>query len=293
MLFSGSGCLLFSSTGTICGTPSTTVTGTLTVVVFSWPSTVYLTVTSTSVSSVKSGTVIVAVSSIATVAPWGNFPVNVPSAIAFFAWASTFSFAFSLSPFLGTRISSASGFGKTVTGTFTVSVNLPLSYVTGTSTVISVAPALPAVSGKVVGAPFVPSVPAVTAVLACSAVGVSPSNTTTLLGVELTTVTGTLIVSSATTVPVLSLYWTFTGTVSLSPLESVAGTVYVWFGSNSAVTPDGNVSLPTAACAFSFTAVFKLSLVVSFNVVTFSGVAFGNTSTGTFTVSSRFLSPEP
>ena len=81
-----------------------------------------------------------------------------------------------------------------------------MSYVTGTSTVISVAPALPAVSGKVVGAPFVPSVPAVTAVLACSAVGVSPSNTTTLLGVELTTVTGTLIVSSATTVPVLSLY---------------------------------------------------------------------------------------
>ena len=29
-----------------------------------------------------------------------------------------------------------------------------------------------------------------------------------------------------------------------------------------------------------------MSLVVSFNVVTFSGVAFGNTSTGTFTVSS-------
>ena len=187
----------------------------------------YLTGTSTSVSSVKSGTVTVAVSSTVTVAPCGNLPVNVESSIAFFAFASTFSFAFSLSPFLGTRISSASGFGNTVTGTLTVSVNLPLSYVTGTSTLTSVAPALPAVSGNVVGSPFVPSVPGVTASFACSAVGVSPSNTTILLGVELTTVTGTLIVSSATTVPVASLYCTFTGTAVLSPLESVAGTAYV------------------------------------------------------------------
>ena len=100
-----------------------------------------------------------------------------------------------------------------------------MSYVTDTSTLTSVAPALPAVSGNVVGSPFVPSVPGVTAVFACSAVGVSPSNTTILLGVELTTVTGTEIVSSATTVPVLSLYCTFTGTAVLSPLESVAGTV--------------------------------------------------------------------
>ena len=118
---------MFSSTGTIWGTPSTTVTGTLIVVIFSWPSTVYLTGTSTSVSSVKSGTVTVAVLSISTLAPCGSLPVNVPSAIAFSAWASTFSFAFSLSPFLGTRISSASGFGNTVTGTLTVSVILPLS----------------------------------------------------------------------------------------------------------------------------------------------------------------------
>ena len=189
----------------------------------------YLTVTSTSVSSVKSGTVTVAVSSTVTVAPCGNLPVNVESSIAFFAFASTFSFAFSLSPFLGTRISSASGFGNTVTGTLTVSVNLPLSYVTGTSTLTSVAPALPAVSGKAVsaGVPTVPPVTGVTAPFACSAVGFSPSNTTILLGVELTTVTGTLIVSSATTVPVASLYCTFTGTAVLSPLESVAGTAYV------------------------------------------------------------------
>ena len=132
-----------------------------------------------------------------------------------------------MSLFLATRISSASGFGNTVTGTFTVSVNLPLSYVTGTSTVISVAPAFPVVSGNVVGSPFVPSSPGVTAVFACSAVGVSPSNTTILADVELTTVTGTLIVSSATTVPVASLYCTLTGTAVLSPLESVFGTVYV------------------------------------------------------------------
>ena len=46
--------------------------------------------------------------------------------------------------------------------------------------------------------------------------------------------------------------------------------------------------MPSAACAFSFTAVVRFSPVVSFNVVTFSGVAFGNTSTGTFTVSVPF-----
>ena len=132
-----------------------------------------------------------------------------------------------MSLFLATRISSASGFGNTVTGTLTVSVNLPLSYVTGTSTLTSVAPALPAVAGNVVGSPFVPSVPGVTAPLAASAVTSSPSKTTNDFGVELTTVTGTLIVSSATTVPVASLYCTLTGTAVLSPLESVAGTVYV------------------------------------------------------------------
>ena len=53
----------------------------------------------------------------------------------------------------------------------------------------------------------------------------SPSNTTTGFGVELTTLTGTLIVSSPTTLPLSSLYNTFTGTVSLSPFESVFGNV--------------------------------------------------------------------
>ncbi len=166
MLFSGFGrTSLFSFIGTICGTPSTIVTGTLTFVVngVSCPGTVYLTVTSTSVSSVNSGIVTGTVLSISTVASAGNLPLNVASSIAFLALASTFSLAFSLSLFLATRIPSASGFGNTVTGTLTVSVSFPLSYVTGTSTLTSVAPALPAVSGNVVGSPFVPSAPCVTA----------------------------------------------------------------------------------------------------------------------------------
>ena len=146
---------------------------------------------------------------------------DVTTSVAF-VFATSFTLS-TLSPF-GTSTSPVA-FGNTVTGTLTISVNLPLSYVTGTSTLISVTPALPAVSGNVVGSPFVPSSPGVTAAFACSAVTSSPSNTTILLGVELTTVTGTLIVSSATTVPVESLYCTFTGTLSLSPFEVVAGTV--------------------------------------------------------------------
>ena len=159
-----------------------------------------------------------------TVAPFGNFPVKSADSVKVLAFALANSFTLSTVEPLGTSTSPVA-FGKTVTGTLTVSVNLPLSYVTGTSTFTSLAPAFPVVSGNVVGSPFVPSVPGVTAVFACSAVGFSPSNTTMLLGVELTTVTGTLIVSSATTVPVASLYCTFTGTASLSPLESVVGTV--------------------------------------------------------------------
>ena len=94
---------------------------------------------------------------------------------------------------------------------------------TGTSTVTSVAPALSFVDGTVVGSPTVPPSPGVTESLAV--VGFSPSNTTTGFGVELTTLTGTLIVSSPTTLPLSSLYNTFTGTVSLSPFESVFGNV--------------------------------------------------------------------
>ena len=84
----------------------------------------YLTVTSTSVSFVNSGIVTGTVLSTVTVAPCGSLPVNVASLIAFSAWASTFSLAFSLSLFLATKISSASGFGNTVTGTFTCSGSL-------------------------------------------------------------------------------------------------------------------------------------------------------------------------
>ena len=114
---------MFSSTGTICGTPSTTVTGTLTTVVFSTPSTVYLTLTFTSVSSDKSG--LSTFSSILTFVTFsGSFPLNVPSAIASFALARAFSFAFSLSLSFATKIPFGVGFGKTVTLTFTGSVNV-------------------------------------------------------------------------------------------------------------------------------------------------------------------------
>ena len=149
----------------------------------------YLTVTSTSVSSVKSGTVTVAVSSTVTVAPCGNLPVNVESSIAFFAFASTFSFAFSLSPFLGTRISSASGFGNTVTGTFTVSS--PFAYLTLVGTVTSVAPTLSFVFGKStsIGSCTVPPSPGFTASFTLSTSGLSPSTTYTGSAFEPTTFT--------------------------------------------------------------------------------------------------------
>ena len=82
--------------------------------------------------------------------------------IAAFAFATSLTLS-TVEPF-GTSASPVA-FGNTVTGTLTVSVNLPLSYVTGTSTLISVSPALPAVSGKSVsaGVPTVPPVPGVTA----------------------------------------------------------------------------------------------------------------------------------
>ena len=84
-------------------------------------------------------------------------------------------------------------------------------------------PGLAVISSAMAGSPFVPSV--VTAPFTSSLVTLSPSNTTTGFDVELTTLTGTLIVSSPTTLPLSSLYNTFTGTVSLSPFESVFGNV--------------------------------------------------------------------
>ena len=67
-------------------------------------------------------------------------------------------------------------FGNTSTGTVTVSV--PLGYVTVVVAVTSLAPAFPVVSGNPasVGALTVPPVPGVTAFLTFSASGFFPSN---------------------------------------------------------------------------------------------------------------------
>ena len=80
-------------------------------------------------------------------------------------------------------------FGKTVTGTFTVSV--PLGYVTVVGTVTSFAPTFPVVSGKSasVGVPTVPSVPGVTAFLTFSASGFVPSTVYTVFASEPSTLT--------------------------------------------------------------------------------------------------------
>ena len=169
--------LTFSASGFV---PSTVYTGfvsepntlivTGTVVLYVVPSTVYVASTFTIPLFVPFSAVIVAntssvISPTVTVAPVGNFPLKSAASTNAAALALATSLTLStLSPF-GTS-TSPDAFGNTVTGTLTVSVNLPLSYVTGTSTLTSVAPALPAVSGNVVGSPFVPSVPGVTAAFA-------------------------------------------------------------------------------------------------------------------------------
>ena len=145
---------------------------TRTVVGYSFPSTVYVAGTFTTPLFFPFSAVIVAntssvISPAVTVAPAGNFPLksaDVTTSVAF-VFATSFTLS-TLSPF-GTSTSPVA-FGNTVTGTLTISVNLPLSYVTGTSTLTSFAPALPAVSGKAVsaGVPTVPPVPDVTAAFA-------------------------------------------------------------------------------------------------------------------------------
>ena len=173
-------------------------------------------------------------------------------------------------------------FGNTVTGTLTVSVNLPLSYVTGTSTLTSVAPALPVVSGNVVGSPFVPSVPGVTAAFACSAVGFSPSNTTILLAVEPTTVTGTVTSFVATTLLLASLYSITTVAGVCTPVVEVAGTVPCLTSFTDTVTPAGNLSVGTAvAASTAFALTVSSKLVLSLRTVTPVGSTFGNTTTST------------
>lgn len=88
-----------------------------------------------------------------------------------------------------------SGFGNTVTGTFTVSS--PVGYVTVVGTVISVTPALPVVSGRSVafGSFTFPPVPGVTASFTLAASGLFPSTVQTGFISEPNTliVTGTVV----------------------------------------------------------------------------------------------------
>ena len=185
-----------------------------------------------------------------------------------------------MSPFLGTRISSASGFGKTVTGTFTVSVNLPLPYVTGTVT--SLFPDVAVISSAITGSPFVPDAPSVTAPFTSSFVTVSPSNTTNFLAVEPTTVTGTVTSFVATTLLLASLYSITTVAGFCTPVVEVAGTVPCLTSFTDTVTPAGNLSVGTAVAAstaFAFTTSSKP--VLSFSTFTPSGDTFGKTTTST------------
>ena len=211
--------LTFSASGFVPSTVYTvfvsepnTLIVTGTVVVYSVPSTVYVAGTFTTPLFVPFSFVRVAatasvISPTVTVAPAGNFPLKSAASTNSFAFAFATSFTLSTVEPFGISASPVA-FGNTVTGTLTVSVNLPLSYVTGTVT--SLFPALAVISSAITGSPFVPSVPAVTAPFTSSFVTVSPSNTTNFLAVEPTTVTGTVTSLVATTLLFASLYSTTT-----------------------------------------------------------------------------------
>ena len=204
--------------------------------------------------------------------------------IAFSASLPTLSFnSFSERSF-GTVTEPAVGFGNTVTGTLTFSLNLPFPYVTGTSTSTSLSPAFPTVDGTFVGSPTVPPSPGVIPFLISSEFGVSPSNTTTDGGVEDTTFTGTSI-TLVILFPSLSLYSTVTVAGVCSPVLSVPGVVLT--SVTVTVTPSGRpLSFLAASSAFSLTTSSNLVLSASFGTVTPSGLTFGNTVTGTVTSSS-------
>ena len=96
-----------------------------------FPSTVYVAGTFTTPLFVPFSAVIVAntssvISPTVTVAPVGNFPLKPASSTNADAFAFATSFTLSTVAPLGTSTSPVA-FGKTVTGTFTVSVSLPLS----------------------------------------------------------------------------------------------------------------------------------------------------------------------
>ena len=142
---------------------------------------------------------------------------------------------------------------------------------------------------KFLGSPFVPFSPGVTASVISLAVISSPSNTTLDVGVEPTTFTGTSTSTemSSITFPVaLSLYLTVTDTGVCCPFLSVFG-VTIASSVTNGVTPSGTFVSPVIALlTFSRITSIKFSLDVPFKTVIPFGSGFGNTVTGTFTVSS-------
>ena len=100
------------------------------------------------------------------------------------------------------------------------------------------------------------------------------------------TVTGTLTSLVTITFPSLSLYSTVTVTESFSPGVSVPGVVN-GVSLTVTVTPSGKpLTFLATSSTLSFTAFSSVALSVSFGTTTPSGETFGNTVTGTSTVSS-------
>ena len=179
-------------------------------------------------------------------------------------------------------------FGNTVTGTVTVSV--PFGYVTVVGTVTSGVPAFTVVAGKSVsfGVFTVPPVPGVTAFLTFSASSFLPSTVYTVLGSEPNTliVTGivvlyvvpsTVYVAGTFTIP---LFVPFSAVIVANTSSVISPTV--------TVAPVGNFPLKSAAStnsvAFALATSLTLSTLSPFGTST-SPVGFGNTATGTSTVS--------
>ena len=175
--------------------------------------------------------------------------------------------------------------GVTVTGTSTV-ISFPLGNFTLTLT-LGFWPAVSVVGivqfSSTISHPF--SFGSSICFLTSSFVIGVPTSTT--IGVTFgVTITGTLTSLVAITFPPLSLYSIVTVTESFSPGVSVPGVVN-GVSLTVTVTPSGNpLTFLATSSTLSFTAFSSVALSVSFGTTTPSGETFGNTVTGTSTVSS-------
>ena len=161
-------------------------------------------------------------SSTLTLAPFGSFSLKASLTKAALTSSITRFFTISLSPSFWATTPWGSGFGKTVSFTFAVSVNFPLSYDTGTS--ISFSPASFVIVSRFLGS-FISAFSSLglTAFFTSSAVNFSPSTTTFFSVVELTTLTLTSTSACATTLFDESLYSTVICIGFFSPLLSIGG----------------------------------------------------------------------